>query len=78
MREAIYELLDFTQDMAEDLGSQREFDYIRTLLASPHGTGADRQIDIYRETGDVQKVIGMLMEQTLQGVRFEHELQGVR
>ena len=68
MRDAIYELLDFTQDIADDLGAQQEFDHIRTLLASPHGTGADRQIEIYRETGDVQKVISMLMEQMLQGI----------
>lgn len=68
MRNSIYELLDFVQDMANDLNSQHELDAIRRLLASSEGTGADRQIKVYQKTGKVQDVIKLLMEQTMHGI----------
>jgi glutamate---cysteine ligase / carboxylate-amine ligase len=68
MRDSIYELLDFVQDVANDLNSQHELDTIRRLLASPEGTGADQQIKVYQETGEVQDVIKLLMKQTMHGI----------
>jgi carboxylate-amine ligase len=68
MRDSIYELLDFVQDVANDLNSQHELDAIRTLLASSEGTGADRQIKVYQETGKVEDVMKLLMEQTMHGI----------
>ena len=68
MRDSIYELLDFVQDVANDLNSQHELDTIRRLLASSEGTGADRQIKVYQETGKIQDVIKLLMEQTMRGI----------
>ncbi len=67
MRDDIGGLLDFIDDVVDDLGSRREIDYLRALLADPRGTGADRQIAIYRQTGSVESVTRFLMEQTLQG-----------
>jgi carboxylate-amine ligase len=66
MRDDIGALLDFVDDVVDDLGSRREIDYLRALLADPRGTGADRQIAIYRQTGSAQAVTRFLMEQTLQ------------
>ncbi len=68
MRDSIYELLDFVQDVANDLNSQHELDAIRRLLASSEGTGADQQIKVYQETGKLQNVIKLLMEQTMHGI----------
>ena len=68
MRDAIYELLDFVQDVANDLNSQRELDFIRRLLASSEGTGADQQIKVYQETENIQDVIKLLMKQTMRGI----------
>ncbi|MBX5449191.1 carboxylate-amine ligase [Thermogemmatispora sp.] len=68
MREAIAELLDFVADAADELGSQREMAYLRALLTDPRGTGADRQIAVYRQTGDMDQVMRLLIEQTTQGV----------
>jgi glutamate---cysteine ligase / carboxylate-amine ligase len=51
MRESISELLDLVDDVLDDLGSRREILYLRTLLSSPSGTGADRQIHLYEQTG---------------------------
>lgn len=68
MRDSIKELLDFVDDVVDDLGSRREIDYIRALMDDPRGTGADRQIAVYQETGDIQKVSQFLMEQTMKDI----------
>jgi glutamate---cysteine ligase / carboxylate-amine ligase len=68
MREAIRDLLDYVYDHAMKLGSQREMQHLYDLLNGPEGTGADRQIAIYRATGDTDAVIQYLREQTLAGV----------
>src|SRR5256714_50060 len=65
MRDAISETLDFVADVIDDLGSHHEMNYLRALLSKPEGTGADRQIAIYKETGDLQKVVELLIEQTM-------------
>ncbi len=68
MRDAIGELLDFVDDVLDDLGSRREINYLRMLLDDPSGTGADRQIAIYQQTGSVHAVTRHLMQQTLKGM----------
>jgi carboxylate-amine ligase len=68
MRESIEELLDFVEDVIDDLGSRREINYLRDLLEDPRGTGADRQIDVYNQTHDIQAVTNFLMQQTLQSM----------
>lgn len=68
MRESISELLDFVDDVVDDLGSRREMDHLRKLLEDPRGTGADRQIAIYSQTGSLQAVTGFLMRQTMEGI----------
>ncbi len=77
MRDAIHELLDFVDDVLDDLGSRNEIDYLRALLADARGTGADRQIAIYRETGSVDAVIRFLMHQTMQGIPVELPVEAV-
>jgi carboxylate-amine ligase len=72
MREAIHETLDFVDDVLDDLGSRREIHYLRSLLEDPRGTGADRQLTTYHETGSAHAVANLLMEQTLQGFSLEH------
>ncbi|GAC1616106.1 MAG: carboxylate-amine ligase [Ktedonobacteraceae bacterium] len=68
MRDSLREVLEFVDDVVDDLGSRQEITYLHTLLADKQGTGADRQIAIYRETQSTQKVIAFLLEQTMQGV----------
>ncbi|HEY6539746.1 MAG TPA: carboxylate-amine ligase [Ktedonobacteraceae bacterium] len=68
MRDAISELLDFVDDVLDDLGSRQEIDHLRSLLDDPRGTGADRQVAVYQEAGSVEAVTRMLMEQTVEGV----------
>lgn len=74
VRDSIHELLDFVDDVIDDLGSRREIHYLRQLLEDPYGTGADRQVAIYKETGSVRAVTDYLMQQTRQGIA----LRGVK
>jgi len=69
MRDALRELLDFVDDVVDDLGSRREIDYVRSLLDDPQGTGADRQMAVYQESNDLQRVSQFLMARTLEGVK---------
>jgi carboxylate-amine ligase len=64
MRQSLHELFDFVDDVLDDLGTRREIFYLRTLVDSPQGTGADRQLAIYQETGSIQAVIEYLLQQS--------------
>ena len=67
MRDSISETLDFVDDVLDDLGSRREINYLRGLLQDPRGTGADRQIAVYEETGSLQAVAQFLVQQMTSG-----------
>ncbi len=63
MRQLAVELVDFVDDVVDDLGSRKAVDYVHTILSE--GTSADRQLRVLRETGDMRKVIDMLAEETV-------------
>ena len=58
-------------DAKADGRSRREINHLRALLADPRGSGADRQIAVFEQTGSIQAVIRFLMQQTLQGFALE-------
>ncbi len=66
MRDSIHELLDFVDDIIDDLGSRDALHYLRELMDNPHGTGADRQVAIYQQTGDINQVTQFLIQQTME------------
>jgi carboxylate-amine ligase len=65
-RALILELLDFVDDVVDELGSRQEINHVHTILQ--RGTSADRQIEIFRETGDLKAVVDWLIEETVGGV----------
>ena len=72
MRDSIRELLDFVDDVVDELHSRREIEYLRALMDDPRGTGADQQIAVYEQSGgDLDKVNQFLMEQTLKGITLD-------
>jgi carboxylate-amine ligase len=71
MRESISELLDFVDDVLDDLNSRREIHYLRALLEDPRGTGADRQLAIYRETNDANAVTDYLLQTAMEGIALD-------
>lgn len=59
----IYQLLDFVDDVVDDLGSREEINYIQEILNK--GTGADQQIRVYEETNSLEKVVDFIIEKTM-------------
>ncbi len=72
IRDAIHELLDFVDEIVDDLGSRQEITFIRQLLDSSEGTGADRQLAVYEQTGDLTSVTRWLIQATMQGIGPQH------
>src|SRR5713226_9259330 len=54
VRTLVAEILEFVRDVVEELGSQQEIGYIQRILEN--GSGADRQLRVFAETGDLKKV----------------------
>ncbi|MDP2188358.1 MAG: carboxylate-amine ligase [Sphingobacteriaceae bacterium] len=65
-RSLLLELLEFVDDVVDDLGSRHEIMRVHDILKN--GTGADRQLAIYEQTNDLRAVVDYYLEQTLLGV----------
>jgi len=66
VRDLIGEILEFVSDVAEELDSAEEIGYIRRILEE--GNGADRQLRVFADTGDLKKVVDYMIEETEQGL----------
>jgi carboxylate-amine ligase len=66
-RALILEMLAFVDDVADDLGTRAEIDFVRGWAASGD-TGADRQIAAYQATGDLRAVVDLLVDETRVGL----------
>lgn len=65
-RALILEYLDFVDDVLDELDSREEVAYIETMLQ--RGTGADRQLKVYEDTGDLRQVVAYMVEETKAGL----------
>jgi glutamate---cysteine ligase / carboxylate-amine ligase len=74
-RDLISEYLAFVDDVLDELGSREEINHIHWILE--HGTGADRQLHVYRETGDLTKVVDYIIDETEAGLTKEAIAAGV-
>ncbi len=68
-RDLVMEYLEFVDDVVDELDSREELNYIHKILEM--GTGADRQLRVFRETGDLKKVVDYIIEETEVGVAEE-------
>jgi len=66
VRDLIYEYLHLVDDVVDELGSRQEINYIHKILEM--GTGADRQLRVFRETGDLKKVVDYMIAETQVGI----------
>lgn len=66
LRDLIFEYLHFIDDVVDELGSREEIAYIYKMLRN--GTGADRQLKVWRETGDLKAVVDYIISETEAGV----------
>lgn len=62
----ISELLDFVDDVVDQLGSRHHLQHISRILEE--GTGADKQIKTYEETGSLIAVTDMIQCNFLKGI----------
>lgn len=62
-RVLIYELLDFVDDVVDDLGSRHAINYVHKILEN--GTGADRQLNAYDQNNSLIDVVDYIHSQFL-------------
>lgn len=62
----INELLEFIDDVVDDLGCRAEVNYVFQMLEQ--GSGADRQLKIFNKTNDLKEVVKYTVEQTAKGL----------
>lgn len=70
-RVLVEELLEFVDEVVDELGSRKEIEHIRTIL--DRGTSADKQLEVFRETGDLKAVVDWMIEETVAGVDLRQE-----
>jgi carboxylate-amine ligase len=66
VRDLIEEYLAFVEDVVDELNCREELSYIHEILAK--GTGADRQLRVFKETGDLKQVVDYMIEETEAGL----------
>jgi glutamate---cysteine ligase / carboxylate-amine ligase len=70
-RDLVHEYLDFVDDVVDELDSREELNYIHKILEN--GSGADRQLRVFQETGDLKKVVDYIIEETEAGLAESEE-----
>lgn len=66
----IAELMEFVDDVVDDLGSRQAIGYVETILAQ--GTGADRQIAAWNASNhDMNAVVDFIVQETHNGLGVE-------
>jgi glutamate---cysteine ligase / carboxylate-amine ligase len=66
MRDLALELLEFVDDVVDELGSRKEVEYVHTVLKE--GTSAERQLEVFRRTEDLKAVVKHVVEETKAGM----------
>ncbi|CAN5664909.1 carboxylate-amine ligase [soil metagenome] len=64
-RELIADLVAFVDDVVDELGSRQEVEHALTIVE--RGSSADKQLDIFRETGKPEAVVDWLISETMRG-----------
>ncbi|MDO5510049.1 MAG: carboxylate-amine ligase [Weeksellaceae bacterium] len=64
--ELIEELLEFIDDVVDELESRDLVNYVWEILKN--GTGADRQLAVYESTGDLSQVVDLIIQETSCGL----------
>jgi len=64
MRDLAVELVEFVDDVVDELGSRKEVEYVHTILRE--GTSADRQLAVHEASGgDMRAVVDHVAGETL-------------
>ncbi|WP_435355056.1 carboxylate-amine ligase [Emticicia sp. SJ17W-69] len=60
------ELMEFVDDVLDELGSRKEVEYIHEILKM--GSGADRQLKVFEETKSLKSVVDYIVSETKVGL----------
>jgi carboxylate-amine ligase len=60
------ELLEFVDDEIDELGSRKEVEYVKEIMKN--GTGADRQLNVWNDTNDINAVVDLIIKETTMGL----------
>jgi len=66
VKELTHELLAFVDDVLDELGSREEIAYIHKMLED--GTGADRQLAVFKKEGNLNAVVDYIIAETNKGL----------
>jgi carboxylate-amine ligase len=66
MRDLALELLDFVDDVVDELGSREAVEYVHMILRE--GTSADRQLRVWNETRDLKAVVAHVVAESKAGI----------
>ncbi|HEV2720134.1 MAG TPA: carboxylate-amine ligase, partial [Thermoanaerobaculia bacterium] len=64
--ELLDELLEFVDDVVDELGSRSEVYYAREIMR--RRTGADRQLAAYEKRHDLRDVVDLIIDETEHGI----------
>lgn len=65
-RSLILELLEFIDDVVDELGSREQINYVHEILKN--GTGAAKQLAVFEETKDLTKVVDFITGEFTKGL----------
>ncbi len=65
-KDLIMELLDFVEDVVDELGSREEINYVHKILE--RGTGADQQLAVFEQTGSLEAVVDFITGKFKEGI----------
>lgn len=65
-RDLILELLEFVDDVIDELGSREEINYVHNILRE--GTGAAKQLAVFEKTNDLTKVVDLITSEFTKGL----------
>jgi glutamate---cysteine ligase / carboxylate-amine ligase len=66
VRSLLLELLEFIDDVVDELDCREEVNYLHTIIEN--GNSADRQLRVFKQTGDLRDVVDGLMRETVEGI----------
>jgi carboxylate-amine ligase len=66
VKSLIGELLEFVDEVVDDLGSREAIRYVETMME--RGPGAERQLAVWRRTQDLKAVVDYVVEETEHGL----------
>jgi len=67
-RSLLNELLEFVSTEVNELGSEKEMAHIERIMRE--GTGADRQLAVWKRTQDMKTVVDHIVAETYEGLNM--------